>query len=653
MSETAPKVAPPTLEQQKANVENDEALKYSPGLKAHMIGQIEDKIAKRDAEAAAETAETPESPEAEKSDAETDAKKLEEKIAIAGIPMEEAIKDPELFKKVVANALGETVFATLSDTMVERLRTEKDLNEIIEGMNINGRGTTIEGKPELIERFMGIFARAEARAATAAVNKKGTNPDAPTDGEDDTDEDDDAPVGRVGLTARAMAFGANRQAKKEEKRARRIADLRAQGHDDAEIQRRLERGDKIRAISKYAMAAVAIVGGGMAIKYGADHGWFSGGGSGAKDQLPAPGNPNVDPNQHNLNDYFNVHADKPLHHANDFWPGSEALANGNKEGATKDLETMFRSNPNVAAMWASELGLPTPDGVTDMPQIPTMPSIDVIQSDPGAVSAFDAKINALGDWLNGHPEVRLKLTNELVDAFKNGNLGNQITLEPGYISTGTNNTAGMFFAGSRPPIAGQPNQTFLDSYVGYDDVKAHVWTINGKDYIVEDNCLQLAKVPVHQIAAQPVASVPVVSHPAEVVTQRPPVVTEQPPVVTPPEITTPPVVTEPPITTPPIDTNPPVPYVKGPAIDDGNVAPAGPGVSKLPDFVQQIQQAASGRDRGGGNTTRTIVDAFPDPAPVDRVTGIGSGNQAPAQAVTSIGTGDAGTTNNGSLGARP
>ena len=668
MSETAPQTTTRETQDVRKSAEYwdkriadaKENTQLSQSYRDSLVAQTEAEKARYLGTDIEESAETPKSHETEDTDIENDAKNLEEKVGIAGIPMEEAIKNPELFEKVLKNALGETVFSVLSDTMIERLRTEKDLNAQIEEMNGKSRGAKIDGDPKFIERFTGIFNSAEARAAAAAVNAKGANPEAPAAADEEEDEEDDtdpASVGRVGIGARLMAFNMNRQNKKEEKRAKRRQDLKEKHPDwsDEQIEKRLDRGDKIRFVSKVAMGAAAVVAAGMAVKYGADHGLFGGGsGSGVKDQAPNlnPNNPNTDPTQHNLNDYFNVHPDKALHHANDFWPGSEALARGDKEGALKDLEQMFRSNPNTTAMWASKVNLQLPDGLDGMPQLPKVPSIDVLQNDPAAVSAYNEQVNKVGEWLNSHPEARFKFTNGLLEAFKNGTLGNETTLNPGYVSTGTNNTAGMFYAGTRPPITGQPNQAFVDSSVGYTGVKAHEWNVNGQNVLVEDNCLQWAEQgPVKQVQVSysaPVGSTPV----REVVTSQPPVV-EHPPVTTPP-VDVPPVTT-PPVDIPPVDV-PPVdnpPYVKGPALGDGNVAPAGSGVLKTPDVVQQIQQAVIGRDRGGGASTRTVVDAFPDPSPVDRPSGVSSPNQAPAQAVTSVGTGDAGATKDGKLGARP
>ena len=672
MSEAAPQTATRETQDVRQSAEywdnRIESLKANTQLskdyRDSLIAQTEAEKAQYLGTEDAEGAEAPESPEAaENAEVKKDAKELEEKIAIAGIPMEEAIKDPELFKKVVVNALGATVSAGLSPEMIERLRTEKELNECIERMNKNGRGTEIEREQANIELFQGIFNRAEARAAAAAVNAKGANHEAPAaadegDDEDEEDDTDPASVGRVGVGARLMAFNMNRQNKKEERRAKRREDLKEKHPDwsDEQIEKRLDRGDKIRFVSKVAMGAAAVFGGIMAVKYGADHGLFGGSGSGVKDQAPNlnPNNPNTDPSQHNLNDYFNVHPDKALHHANDFWPGSEALARGDKEGALKDLEQMFRSNPNTTAMWASKVNLQLPDGLDGMPQLPKVPSVDVLQNDPAAVSAYNEQVNKVGEWLNGHPEARFKFTNSLLDAFKNGTLGDSETLRPGYISTGTNNTAGMFYAGTQPPVTGKPNQAFVDSYVGYTDVKAHNWNVNGQNVLVEDNCLQWAEQgPVKQVQVSYNAPVGTSTTPVrEVVTQQPPITTPPevtPPVVTPPEVT-PPEVTPPEVTPPEVT---PPPYVKGPALDDGNVAPAGSGVLKTPDIVQQIQQATIGRDRGGGTSTRTVVDAFPDPAPVDRASGVGSPNQAPAQSVASVGTGDAGATKDGKLSVKP
>ena len=94
---------------------------------------------------------------------------IEAALAIDGIPMEEAVKDPELFNEVLKSALGEKVFATLGDNTKERLRTEKDLNKIIEDMRTKGHGNIIDDDEAFVKRFTDIFAKAEVAAQAKAL----------------------------------------------------------------------------------------------------------------------------------------------------------------------------------------------------------------------------------------------------------------------------------------------------------------------------------------------------------------------------------------------------------------------------------------------------------------------------------------------------
>lgn len=94
---------------------------------------------------------------------------IEAALAVEGIPMEEAVKDPALFDEVLKSALGEKVFETLGDATKERLRTEKDLNKIIEDMRTKGHGDIINDDEAFVKQFTDIFAKAEVAAQAKAL----------------------------------------------------------------------------------------------------------------------------------------------------------------------------------------------------------------------------------------------------------------------------------------------------------------------------------------------------------------------------------------------------------------------------------------------------------------------------------------------------
>ncbi len=193
-----------------------------------------------------------------------------------------------------------------------------------------------------------------------------------------------------------------------------------------------------------------------------------------------------------------------LHHANDISPGLAGLEALNKADALNQMKEMFHGNPNITAMYASQLNIPG---------APKMPDISLLQSSDPSVIEYNQKINEYGELLKGNPELRNDITQQMLDKLDGGSLGNKITLQPGYLSTGSNNSLSQYIYGTRPSIDGQTNQVFVDPEVWYNDADAVEWHLSdGTTILVEPHCGQIAYQPPVHVSAPAAVYQPTPSH---------------------------------------------------------------------------------------------------------------------------------------------
>lgn len=212
---------------------------------------------------------------------------------------------PERLEAILETALGSRVTTTLSDHIKERIRTEKKLIDIVTDMMNEKRGEKIDTNDAFVNALVQTFQAAHDKDMARAAQSQSGN----------STSNHDAPVGRANATGKAMAFWANRQAGKEEKRNERVSKMRAEGLSEEEIEKRLKRSDRLRALGKFALAGVVIVGGSLAIKYGIGHFHHGGGmsptdrsgagGHGAEQQPNGSGTGGLTPEQFTAQSYRN------------------------------------------------------------------------------------------------------------------------------------------------------------------------------------------------------------------------------------------------------------------------------------------------------------------------------------------------------------
>lgn len=557
-------------------------------------------------------------------------------------------------------AFGATVAAKLPKELLDRINKSDKLYFIAADMMKSGVGAKLDKNPDLAAKLLRGFgvnideaAPTQAPAATGEqrppqIARPDTQP-APSDGpesDDDYDEDDyadgDDEMVRQELQddSKFNKFGANayvaqtrmlgkfaewrqkRAAKRREKYIQQFhEDNPGEGASQADIEAYVDARENKRRKSLIIVAgsvAVAAATGFVAWKvFGGEHG---GGGGVTPDQHPDA------PNAENFNDYFNTPdvsklTDK-LHHANDFSPGNIPLSNLDKQGAIDNLSEMFRGNPNITASWASQM---------DIPGAPKMPDLSTLQNSDAAVIKYNQEVSAWADTLRNDPALRKQVTEQMLTALKDGNLGDKITLRPGYLSEGSNNTLATSIYGTKP------GETFVDPSVGYSNVEAVEWKLpNGKTILVETGCNQLAMQgpePVYQAPVQTYNAAPAQHYDTTPTPQRHTPPAEQ----TPNTPDTP--GTTPPDNTPdtPTDTTPepePTPNtVKGMERNDGTPNILGSGELKVPDAVQQFLDTPA--TTGGA----PIHDTLNTPLQTETGAGMNTGVQTPD--ITSGPTGNA------------
>lgn len=318
------------------------------------------------------------------------------------------------------------------------------------------------------------------------------------------DDEDGLDGEKVGVGANAFAaktrIGAwlnDRKQKSEAKRAERrreyAQELLAQGMDPAEVRNMVNERESKRSrrnrilLGAGALTAAAIAAGSYWYFIGRHNGTGTGNGGGANHEgasdqfnMPKAGNGQDIISENQLHDYFNM--PNPMENAkgNNLTGGNEALANMDKAGAVANLENAFRGDTHMTAMWASQLGIPG---------APEMPSLEVLRNDPGAANAYNIRVNDWADTLNNDVRLRADVTNQLMEKVNSGALGDKITLNPGYMSTGRNNapegTQGIIFGA-------ESGEVFLDTEVWKSDVPAVELVIDGHTYLWEPGCDQLA-----------------------------------------------------------------------------------------------------------------------------------------------------------------
>ncbi|MDB5183349.1 MAG: hypothetical protein JWO07_30 [Candidatus Saccharibacteria bacterium] len=599
MSET-PAPATSTKEAEKMAIWNDPEL--STWEKAHAIKDLGD-----EAEVSTESADDKKQAIMNDED-KSDWEKVNEIRALddaepAADPGEAAPASPETFSATVESVVGPTAFAQMTPEMLKRIEDDPNLRTLVELQSKTdpdgeSLGSIFEADEEARNALMAILAKL-VPADTAAQTQDPATADQqpPRAWKDMTPEErgvaiaakfgeDIAPTDRAGIGAQGVAtalhISSANQSRKEKKALKRAAkrtkheqELRDKGMTDAvEIKKELDKRERrTKILSRVAIGIASAAAAGLAI-YGYEHFKYlldnrTGAGSTPKVNDLPPSSAGS-PSQEQLKHVFDTMPDTSkmtdkLHHANDFSPGNPALSANDKAGAIKNVTEMFQGNPNITAMWASQLHIPG---------APVMPPVDVMQHSDAAVSAFNIKVNDWGTYLHDNPTAYNNVISQITDKLNKGTIGNEITLRPGYMSPGANNSLTQLIYGAKPSAPGShdAHQVFMDPSVGYGDQKAREYIIDGQTYCWDEYCNQLSIQPPAQIAAP--ASVPQEIFHSQVgtVPAVPPAESIAPPPVNiaPPVDTVPPGGSPPPVDTPPIDTPPPVTRpVKGPGTNPG------------------------------------------------------------------------------------
>lgn len=487
-----------------------------------------------------------------------------------------------------AIAFGETVASKLPKSMVDRINKSDVLRAKAKQMEDDGVGRIIEGRPELVQKLLagfGLEAEVQAKNSTEPAPSGAETTETPDNDDTETDEDklhdeyvDDQNSYEAILASKSRILDRVLFARYKWQKKWREASFQRyrQRNPDMSLDDAAEKFEKRRAKRHWitlGAGAAALVGAGLVARYGFDHQGNGGSGGDTPDALGGGTGGGGNTEYTNFRDYFNAPdpskmLDK-LHHANDLTPGIPGLSGLDKDASVATLEEYFRGNPNITASWASHLGI---DGA------PEMPPIDQLQSSDAAVISYNERVNEWADYLRNNPAVRKDVTEQMVSALRDGELGQKITLRPGYLSSGSNNTLGT-------PIYGtDPGEVFVDPYVGYSNTEAVEWTVNGKTILVEPHCGQIAFQPQEVAQSTPVYNAPAQHHVAPPAHSTPPAPRPEVPSPTQPTPETPPV--QPEVPTPEPETPPPSLPPKG--VEFGRDAtPMGPGDLKPPAPVER------------------------------------------------------------------
>ncbi len=452
------------------------------------------------------------------------------------------------FKQAVREAFGETIGDDLTDVTMEHIRNNAKMCAIVakySAMRFDGK-TFGETYYEHDEALRNRLYEAIARFSNATEQKALTQ-SANSEADDEDPGIDASPLAKVGSRV-SLAFSegamgnpfnivgklAERKSARRQKLAAKLR--RTRGLEGVALDNELNRIEKRRIILTVgAVGAVGIVGYYLFTRHGVDHPGSSGAPNnhGENPTIPPhhPGATGPSPEQLNTySDMFDTSkmADK-LHHANDFSAGNPDLLNLNKTGAMHNLQGMLRGNSNITAMWASQLHIPG---------APDMPSPDMLMNSQSASDAFTAQVADYGTFLQNNPKVHAEISMKILDAVNQGTIDNHVTtLDPGYFSTGSNNTLNQVIDGTRPSTPGLPNQVFLNPDTSYRDAQAVGLHANGQFWYWETGCNQLAYQPqptnavvasYNTPAPQGVAYTPDVSQPIPDVSQPVPDVPQSP-----------------------------------------------------------------------------------------------------------------------------
>ncbi|USN96527.1 MAG: hypothetical protein H6797_05695 [Candidatus Nomurabacteria bacterium] len=470
----------------------------------------------------------------------------------------------EIISHIFDKAIGANAVDAIPEKMWDRIcgrgNNAEAIWNVIAVMKQKNMGSIINEDDSLRERVINIFNKSEESSENSESKSEHV---------------------KLNSSARVMMgmgklseWREKKSEKRWQKRSRFEQDLVDKGFSDEEIEKKLEKYDKHerrKSIAKLVGLGAAAVGAYVAYREVAPHLF---GGSGV-DVNNRPGNgsgvplPGKAPEKSIIDQYFNSQSTAMLpnkNHINDFDAANLALLNGDKGAALKNIEDMFRSDPHMTAAYLSELG---------MGGAPVKPSPEALRNIM-TLNDYNTKVNEFADYLQSHPDVRFKVTHELVDAMNNGSLGDHVTLDPGYSSWGSNQMNNAIIFGTHK------GQVFYDNEVNYSGVKAVQWHVGGKTIIVEVGCNQIAtQVPHPHYAPAPVAPrstyVPVYNAPPVHYSPQvapPPEVappSSPPPQAPPPEVTPPP--PPPPEVTPP---PPPPPEVTPPPPPPPEVTPPPP-----------------------------------------------------------------------------
>mgnify|MGYP000495303242 CR=1 FL=1 len=518
-------------------------------------------------------------------------------------------------------ALG-SIYEDLSDddkarinyalTTDEKLRslfasmTSADFGSMLSGLSGDDFEAQAQPYRDLIEGILTEQAGANAQQRNPEVTLN-------TDEDPENEESDDAQTGeRAGVGANALttktrieAWLSERRQKSKAKRAERrreyTQELLDQGIDPVKVREMVNKRERNRTIrNRIIMGVTALAAGGVTWylfdRFGGSN--ASGGGADGEWKIPKAGAGQDIISENQLHDYFNMPNPMESANGNNLTGGNEALANMDKAGAVANLENAFRGDTHMTAMWASQLGIPG---------APEMPSLDILRNDPNAANVFNVQINDWADTLNNDVRLRADVTNQLIEKVNGGSLGDKITLNPGYMSTGRYNAP----EGSQGLIFGAgPGEVFLDTEVWKSDVPAIELVIDGHTYLWEPGCDQLAYQG--PVVEQPTWT-PQYSAPSAPETSY---VTHNPSTPTPSTPETPSTPTTPSEPTPPVDTpseptepqEPTQPYDGKEGRNPGVFEDQGSGPLTEEFEVEQETSDTTGRDIGGGQTEAVHTD---------------------------------------------
>lgn len=484
----------------------------------------------------------------------------------------------------LAVAFGPSVMSKLNPDIIEKISKSDKLRAMAQKMIDKNLGQELEKHKDLQDRLLKGF----GLGTTSGAEVQQTQTRDITDSEP-TENDDEYELGEIQNSALTETLGTRypilgkligkRNEHRKKSRDRTFQKLLDRYPDESvdEVKERLKKRERRMSYGKVVGFGAAAVGAYFAVRYGIGH-LSGGGGSGHNaltDNQPSGGNGGGH-EYTNFRDYFNkpnTALSDQLHHANDMSAGIPGMHELNKDLAIDQIGDMLKGNKNITAMVASQLGIGGG---------PKMPDLSTLQGSDTSVIDYNHQVNEWANFLGSHPDVRKDVTEQVISALKDGKMGDKITLRPGYLSTGSNNTLGTSIYGT------QPGEVFVDPSVGYHDVEAVTWEINGKTVYWETGCGQLAFQSdyVPPVPQAPAYTPPVHNTPSYV----PPVHETPPPQAPPPEVAPPPPsVPE----TPPIPETPTVPELpppthtpKGPETGNDFSSPMGPGDFKLPDAVQ-------------------------------------------------------------------